>query len=112
MPIFRLIGLYSVWRARTPELVGSSLGFTFSRSTFEAMKLKKLVIGLVYHLVPPRSNQQRCPPRDVVSRTVFGFCLNSSNGIASRTDMGSSVAEMAKNGMRIEQTASEDEASR
>lgn len=45
----------------------------------------ELLTGLVNHLPPPVSNQLRCPPFVVVHSTAKGFCLNSSNGIASLT---------------------------
>lgn len=41
--------------------------------------------GRACHLPPPSSNQDKCPPRDVVTRTVYGLALISWYGMASST---------------------------
>lgn len=41
--------------------------------------------GFACHLPPPSSNHERCPPRDVEQRTVYGFCFISSFGTPSST---------------------------
>ena len=85
--------------------------------------------GLANHLPPPLSNQLRCPPSEVVHKTVKGFCWNSPNGIASFTAIygflaydfrkicaarhtGSSSAFIAKRGILIAISESQEDASR
>ena len=43
--------------------------------------------GLVNHRQPPSSNQPRWPPHEVVNKTPYGVCLNSSYGIACLTEI-------------------------
>lgn len=46
-------------------------------------EIQSMLTGFANHLPPPVSNQLKWPPMEVVHRTVYGFCLNSSNGMAS-----------------------------
>lgn len=56
-----------------------------------------MLTGFANHLPPPVSNQLRWPPMEVVHNTVYGFCLNSSNGIASLAAICSVQLEVAQN---------------
>lgn len=90
--------------------------------------LEKSLTGLACQRCPPISNHDRWPPSEVVHRTVYGFCLNSSDGMAALPVIyimlmntawgidarltGSSEALIAKNGIFTASNESTEEASR
>lgn len=49
--------------------------------------VRNAAIAVANHRFPPSWNQLRWPPQLVVQRTVYGFCLNSSYGMASLHDI-------------------------
>ena len=50
-------------------------------------KWERKLTGLVNHLLPPHSNQPRCPPQEVVHMTPYGVFLISLYGSASFTEI-------------------------